>query len=1267
MRIKKLRKLTALLLCFLMLFSLVLPAGAAWDGYVEEIEDEKILIDMTKIGNVMNSGAVPSKKYKNQDNSYLAHWGNHVKLSSITFNKVERDWAGYTSVVFDIYSEKATTEKILLRVYTDYVKSEKISASFYVYTIKLDFEGWKHFEISKEDFTNTNSADWSKVNSARFIVNGTAASDADIYVTSVKGINADGSSGADDPVENMHLPEAEKNVAYKALGGGIAMMAFARNAIVDGKIIKLEEGDLVSTAGGENIASPTLLEKVLGAKISLEGDKVSFSLDGETADLTSIAKTYDDKVYLPIKRAVESVGKKCEEYDQFTIIGTEKDLERIKGSTGLSQKLKIMLNVTDLTESDVTKEDWKQIKDKWRKFLVGSEDKDLTDPDIIKKINLIDEDCKKTWEIFDRNTEILALFGKTPVTDTDDMQRHFENLYKMARAYGTSGSQYYQNEKLKADILFGLKWLNENLYGDDEINGTGWLGIREGNWNDWFVTVPHALGETMLIMEDSLTPVLIKKYFAPYDYLRTIIKKDLVVGDAASRCYGVTISAVLLEDFERMNNMLTDYNLLLKISQDPKAGVQEDWQYITHSAFAYSTVYGTGVLLDRLVRLESILSGTKFEMSTPYKYHSCKWLTETFEPLMFSGCLTNAQGGRNTGSESGYTITVIAAAVDLYGVFGKDDDENLKRIINRHVTDKNRSIIYNGLEINQVQKLNKILAEDYTDEGYIRNKLYYSGDSVMHHRDGFGFALSMSSSRIAKWESISSVNVRGWHRGDGMLYTYLDGEHDVYGSAFWSGVNPYHLPGTTADTQEHIPASIKSGQNPYGKEDFVGGAEMDGLYATVAMQLDDYNNDNKNGDVSTEYTGDAPYHQSSLKAKKAWFMFDDELVALGTDINAHDGFEVRTIVDNRLLTKKETVTKEGATGTGAQEYEVVSVTASDDDGNIPQNMLDSDYTTRWSAVYDQYAIFELEEAVPIGYVGIAQFSGVDGKQAIFELETSLDGINWTKVWEGKASGTTENMEAYDMKGTVAKYIKYSGHGRTNSAWNSVTEVKIYAPTVDGTMIVDEANSDDVILGANAITVDGNLMEKASTYTKNFTNPKWAHIEDYAGFYFPQGGDLVMNKVTTTSNFLEMWFTHGVSPQGGTYAYVTMPTKTAEETKAYSENPDIEILSNTEKLQAVREKTLGLTGMILWEKGSFEDINASEPMVVMSGKNGEEYKLNISDPTKLLLSATVTVSGDYETVKTDERCKVSSDGNNTVITVDFAGSKGRTLPVILKKK
>lgn len=59
-------------------------------------------------------------------------------------------------------------------------------------------------------------------------------------------------------------------------------------------------------------------------------------------------------------------------------------------------------------------------------------------------------------------------------------------------------------------------------------------------------------------------------------------------------------------------------------------------------------------------------------------------------------------------------------------------------------------------------------------------------------------------------------------------------------------------------------------------------------------------------------------------------------------------------------------------------YAVTSVTASADDGNKPENVIDGDYNTRWSA-QSAYCMLTLElpQLLPIGYVGLHGMSGMN--------------------------------------------------------------------------------------------------------------------------------------------------------------------------------------------------------------------------------------------------------------------------------------------------
>ncbi|MFA9432633.1 DNRLRE domain-containing protein [Egicoccus sp. AB-alg2] len=152
-----------------------------------------------------------------------------------------------------------------------------------------------------------------------------------------------------------------------------------------------------------------------------------------------------------------------------------------------------------------------------------------------------------------------------------------------------------------------------------------------------------------------------------------------------------------------------------------------------------------------------------------------------------------------------------------------------------------------------------------------------------------------------------------------------------------------------------------------------------------------------------------------------------------------------------------------------QAWEVVEVTATSSDGNIPENVLDGDLTTRWSAqtldpADPEHLTVDLGSVRPVGYLGIAWHQG-DQRQALFGIAVSTDGASWQTVADDRASsGEAIDLEpvAFDdvdpRDGLDARYVRYLGYGNTNSGWNSVTEVRVYAPHPDGAVVEELAGN-----------------------------------------------------------------------------------------------------------------------------------------------------------------------------------------------------------------
>ena len=121
-----------------------------------------------------------------------------------------------------------------------------------------------------------------------------------------------------------------------------------------------------------------------------------------------------------------------------------------------------------------------------------------------------------------------------------------------------------------------------------------------------------------------------------------------------------------------------------------------------------------------------------------------------------------------------------------------------------------------------------------------------------------------------------------------------------------------------------------------------------------------------------------------------------------------------------------------------------AVTANTNDGNVPANTVDNSLSTRWSGSGDGAWIrYDLGATHNVARVSIGVYNGTSRRNR-FDLQVSADDVNWTTVFSGETSGTTNAQEPFDFTPAPGRYLRYLGHMADTSTWNSVTEVDIYA-------------------------------------------------------------------------------------------------------------------------------------------------------------------------------------------------------------------------------
>lgn len=122
---------------------------------------------------------------------------------------------------------------------------------------------------------------------------------------------------------------------------------------------------------------------------------------------------------------------------------------------------------------------------------------------------------------------------------------------------------------------------------------------------------------------------------------------------------------------------------------------------------------------------------------------------------------------------------------------------------------------------------------------------------------------------------------------------------------------------------------------------------------------------------------------------------------------------------------------------------VSSVSASSHDGNLPQNTLDNNLETRWSAFgIGQWIEYDLGAEVEVSRALISFYIG-DQRTSNLSIQVSINRISWNEVYNGNSSGTTIEQENFSFNSSVnARYIRIIGNGNSDNTWNSITEVDI---------------------------------------------------------------------------------------------------------------------------------------------------------------------------------------------------------------------------------
>ncbi|MDR0394052.1 MAG: polysaccharide lyase beta-sandwich domain-containing protein [Tannerella sp.] len=216
------------------------------------------------------------------------------------------------------------------------------------------------------------------------------------------------------------------------------------------------------------------------------------------------------------------------------------------------------------------------------------------------------------------------------------------------------------------------------------------------------------------------------------------------------------------------------------------------------------------------------------------------------------------------------------------------------------------------------------------------------------------------------------------------------------------------------------------------------------------------------------------------------------------------------------------------------------------------------------------------------------------------------------------------------------------------------------------------------LKGDVLVNDGVKTNTMKNGERLLDNAGWI-FHDNVGYIFPgvqktglsnqteSGSWYRINRQTSTSrkevkeDVFCLWIDHGIQPVNAGYEYIIMPAAKIEDIEKYIEKPSVQIISNTSKIQAVKNNQVAYC--VFYEAGNVRlsgdlTIQTDAPcMLLVHFKEQNIQSIAVSDPSRKLETVALTIHKKLHA--SGENITVKSDGNRTTLSIklprkDFAG-------------
>lgn len=419
--------------------------------------------------------------------------------------------------------------------------------------------------------------------------------------------------------------------------------------------------------------------------------------------------------------------------------------------------------------------------------------------------------------------------------------------------------QYEPLKRIKEFALAYIRPTNKfyndaKLYNVINLSLQNWIDRNLKNKNWWYndISYPQSIGQTLILMRYA------KKHL-PKQMEETLIlrmSRKLKGGDGANTsdiALHFLYRACLKFNKETLDSAVTYLYEPISIT-DGEEGIQVDNSYFQHGKQQAIASYGR-VFVGNSVNAAYYLSGTEFALTQKKLNILVSFIKDTF--------LKTIRGYF-------YDFNVRGR-----GISRKDSlNGNVSEIINKlKIINPENLNYWNAAELRITRKKSASFGVLPT------HNFYWKSGYTLNVRPKYTFSVQVASSRNLRTERGNNENILGKFLSDGATNIQRSGSEyaNLMPIMEWDKV-----PGTTSRNYltDKGPTIQKEWGLP-GTSNFVGGIS-DGLYGVSTYKLD----------------------YDSVKAKKAWFFFYNEVVCLGAGITSNTDENVTTTLNQTWLRSK---------------------------------------------------------------------------------------------------------------------------------------------------------------------------------------------------------------------------------------------------------------------------------------------------------------------------------------------------------------------------